>query len=395
MNPARPLIFALALTGCAPLPQVSKDSLADTDSGDDDYQPAPDTSTDTAQGDSGSIGKKPTDSDPKDSKDSTPPWGTGDTRTDTSADTWPDTWPDTWQDTGPPPVACTTSDPTEPNNAVLTAVKASPVADGAAWTRTAVPIDGIDDPVDRYEVNVPSGCYVDASITFDASIDLDLYLSTPIQIQYDGSYSASNPTEQVDWLNEYATAVKAYVDVESWDLGCTSYDLSIALVCTFGGTWSDPDTDADPPAPACSTTDGNEPNDRRNTATATGVSAAGNKFSATAVPLDGRTGDVDLYRADVPAGCVVEATAAFTGADADVDIELLAANGTNLDGSYGVGDTEGVAWQNTGSSSVPVYFALFNLDLVCEPVDVTLEVSCPGGSWTDPYPSSYVDTYYP
>ena len=84
--------------------------------------------------------------------------------------------------------------------------------------------------------------------------------------------------------------------------------------------------------------------------------------------------DSDVYVIEVCAGGTITATIDFDGDVADLDMELLSANGASLDSAFGVFDQEQVEWFNLAGVDAQAYVEVFGVRADSAPYTLSIQV---------------------
>jgi hypothetical protein len=245
-------------------------------------------------------------------------------------------------------------DDLEPNDTVA---QGSVVESAVATPATACPSND-----DWFVVAPETGCVVVVELAFsDGDLTFD--------IVRDGSSMSADPTATDEGLGAEVYVGRAdelAVLVSNLGLGATDYAVTITTSCLADLTCPDDDTFEDNDDPAAAT------------------------FVDELEVVAGIVceADADFYALGAPVGCTLSADLEFSHADADLNLALLADDGTEFDASVGSTDSESVSALVVGSGPTVVrvdragagsarYVLTFDLD--CAAV-----LTCPANDGYEP-----------
>jgi len=216
----------------------------------------------------------------------------------------------------------------EPNNGTNSATKLQ------AGEHGPFGICGADDPDDYYAIDLTTGDTMTATVRFRHAEDgdLDLYLYAPGQLERPAAFSESYDDDE-SVTHTAAEDGTFHLRVAGFEGAVNTYRLELSIE-EGGGAGGDECPEGD---------DGREPNDTQETASP----LAGNIACARLTAADGES-EMDWYRVGLGVFEGFTASFRFPHAAGDLDLELLAADGTTVvDRSMSGNDDEEIRFPGT------------------------------------------------
>ncbi|MCB9664058.1 MAG: hypothetical protein H6732_08080 [Alphaproteobacteria bacterium] len=292
-----------------------------------------------------------------------------------------------------PDDSCFEVDPLEPNDRQGLPTPTGLDQDGDRYRATRIFLDSLQGDLDRYRVDIPPGCFVDASISFDNSqgnLDLAvvygiLWSEGVLEAALVPSAVGTNDTERVLYRNGGSSPLSTEVVVFPGATGqaCNAYDIDIRLTCSVT-----------PPSSAvtyCTTVDPTEwtglvaipppPTGRLLVVgRPTGLDLGGDTYVRTGIPVDSAFLDQDVFTGLVPPGCTLSATIDFDATKGDLDVLARGFDGTDVFLTQTTNSGESFTYTRpAGQDPMPFYLVIDPADGVstCNTFDLNLGLTCP------------------
>ncbi|MGE0479095.1 MAG: serine protease [Phycisphaerae bacterium] len=224
---------------------------------------------------------------------------------------------------------------------------------------------GIHHPAGNYKRYAPGSKQADDGPCASDDINIDWNASEPTGGTEPGS-SGSGVFRNSDqrWFGQLHCGPSSCESPSSDGYGEGEATLAVAAVSAALATGSD---------------DGFEDNDT----CATAENLAPGTYTGLIIkyPDGGTTDGGDWYRFKVPTMSTITVDLSFTHSNGDVDTTMSAScGGTQLDGSFSVGNTENLTWANTASTAQDVYVRVYLFSDFRNSYNMTVAVTCPAGS---------------